>query len=409
MSGAKIPGGYYIKARSIQESWIAHAAPCVREVFDWLIRECNRADNARLGILRGQTVRTVKDIQEGLHWFMGNRKQTYTGDQIEYALKTLSVQEMITKSKTARGMLITVCNYDYYQNPKNYGSGSGSADNTPSDTARLRQPSATINKKEKDSNNKESNSNYPKEEGESGTPAAPTAPPDRKKSLAKKRQDFIAPTMQEARDYFVERMTGRWDLGKSWLEAEAMVDHYEANGWIQNGNKPIVDWKAAARQWLRRAIGNKFKNEIPDPEKQEVPKPPPDPPKEKMAPDSAAVCYLYDTFIDGTFKGAHVEPGHYDVLKDAGMMKNVVSIIDQIKERARKIRIDQLTGSNDRGEVALLMAYTGDQPDDQLLAGDKESLNLISRRVSVIALFEYLKADGVTDLQPFFKNQTIQQ
>jgi hypothetical protein len=36
-----IPGGYYIKARALRNSWIAHAAPVVRETWDYLIENAN--------------------------------------------------------------------------------------------------------------------------------------------------------------------------------------------------------------------------------------------------------------------------------------------------------------------------------------------------------------------------------
>ncbi len=35
-------------------------------------------------------------------------------------------------------------------------------------------------------------------------------------------------------------------------EAEQFYDHYEANGWVQGKGKPIKNWKAAARNWMRR-------------------------------------------------------------------------------------------------------------------------------------------------------------
>jgi hypothetical protein len=35
-------------------------------------------------------------------------------------------------------------------------------------------------------------------------------------------------------------------------QAEAFRDHYAANGWVQGRGKPIRDWSAAARNWVRR-------------------------------------------------------------------------------------------------------------------------------------------------------------
>ena len=118
-----IKGGFYLKARCIQDSEIAHCAPVVREIWDYLIKEANHADNARLNIKRGQTFRRIADIQEALHWHVGYRKMTYSNKQCEGAMKELRRLGMVVCTKGVRGMLITVCKYDTYQNFKNYEGG----------------------------------------------------------------------------------------------------------------------------------------------------------------------------------------------------------------------------------------------------------------------------------------------
>ena len=48
------------------------------------------------------------------------------------------------------------------------------------------------------------------------------------------------------------------EVGKE-SEAENFYNYYEANGWVQGaGKKPIKNWKAAARNWIRNA--KKFDN-----------------------------------------------------------------------------------------------------------------------------------------------------
>lgn len=41
--------------------------------------------------------------------------------------------------------------------------------------------------------------------------------------------------------------------GSNSLEAQKFYDYYSANGWTQGKGKPIVNWRAAARNWIRRA------------------------------------------------------------------------------------------------------------------------------------------------------------
>jgi hypothetical protein len=122
-----ISGGYYIKARCIGDSEIAHQPPHYRELWDWLLANANHTDRKIYGktIHRGQLHCTIDEIREGLHWHIGYRKQTYKKHDCENAMKWLTRAEMVTTAKTGRGTIITICNYDYYQNPDNYGNRTG--------------------------------------------------------------------------------------------------------------------------------------------------------------------------------------------------------------------------------------------------------------------------------------------
>jgi len=151
-----IEGGYYIKARKVQESEIAFAPPHVREIWDWILKECNHKEAK--GIKRGQCVRSYREIQEGLHWMIGYRKMKYKKHHCENAMKWLKKATMVTTMKTTRGIVITVCNYDYYQDPKNYESY------TKADTKATMLPSGTdtINKNGKNVENEIENPEPPK-------------------------------------------------------------------------------------------------------------------------------------------------------------------------------------------------------------------------------------------------------
>jgi hypothetical protein len=120
MSHKFIPGGYYIKSRKIHDSDVAYAPPHVREIWDWLIAQANHKDSGR--IKRGQTMRNISDIIDGLKWYVGFKKMAYSYSQCENAVKWLRKKGMITTQKTTRGSIITIVNYDFYQTAANYES-----------------------------------------------------------------------------------------------------------------------------------------------------------------------------------------------------------------------------------------------------------------------------------------------
>lgn len=115
-----IRGGYILTPRCIQESDVFKAPPHVREIWQWLLRQVNHTDTAICK--RGQCIRSYKDMQEDLAWYVGYRKEKYAKHHCEKAMKWLKKATMVTTTKTTRGMVITVLNYDYFQNPENYES-----------------------------------------------------------------------------------------------------------------------------------------------------------------------------------------------------------------------------------------------------------------------------------------------
>ena len=144
-----IEGGYVIQARKTDNSEIAHKPPHFREIFNWLYRQANHQENDKLDIKRGQCFRSIKDVQEGLSWYIGYRKQIYSKANCEKALKYLRKAAMIVTTKSTRGMLITICNYDFYQDPKNYESNKKST----TKATRSQQEVPTINKNDKNEKN----------------------------------------------------------------------------------------------------------------------------------------------------------------------------------------------------------------------------------------------------------------
>lgn len=67
---------------------------------------------------------------------------------------------------------------------------------------------------------------------------------NKKEKYNKKEIQGIPESLKEVKDYFLE-------LQKPG-EAETFYDYFCSNGWKVGGRAPMKDWKASARNWLRR-------------------------------------------------------------------------------------------------------------------------------------------------------------
>ena len=64
-----------------------------------------------------------------------------------------------------------------------------------------------------------------------------------KKKEKRSRAAFVKPTVEEVREYCMER--------KNNVDPDAFVDFYDSKGW-KVGKEPMKDWKAAVRTWEKR-------------------------------------------------------------------------------------------------------------------------------------------------------------
>lgn len=163
-----IVGGYYIKARCVKNSAIAHAPPYVREIWDYLLREANHADRKYSGYLikRGQLFRSYRDIRNDLSWKVGYRTERYNENHMKMGMRYLMKQLMITLTKQPRGNVITICNYDYFQDPKNYEATSDATSDATNGQPMGNQCVPAINKNGKKLKNEKNYKNKEKDREE---------------------------------------------------------------------------------------------------------------------------------------------------------------------------------------------------------------------------------------------------
>ena len=124
---SKIPGGYILLARKITESGIMDKPPLYFKLWVWMLEQANHT-NGYKGLKRGQFFTTIEDMREAMSWRVGYRKVTPSRKEIRSAYEWFSRKSdesptkghMIDTTKGTHGMLITILNYDFYQNSKNY-------------------------------------------------------------------------------------------------------------------------------------------------------------------------------------------------------------------------------------------------------------------------------------------------
>lgn len=133
MGQPKIPGGYINLSRSIVESEIFNKPPLYMKVWIYLL---TRAQHKQYkGLKRGQLYTNVPEIVEACSWKVGFRKEKPDSNQVykviewlrkkheeEYEKETKST--MITTMRATQGLLITIDNYCFYQDAKNYESNN---------------------------------------------------------------------------------------------------------------------------------------------------------------------------------------------------------------------------------------------------------------------------------------------
>ena len=126
--------------------------PLYFKLWIWLLDRANWKDRGQLK--RGQLVTTISEMQEAMSYYSGYRKITPTKDEIRSAYGFFGKTSMVASTKTTRGMVITINNYELYQNPKNYGPHSVPPNGTqteptvtPHDTERIEKESMKKEKK----------------------------------------------------------------------------------------------------------------------------------------------------------------------------------------------------------------------------------------------------------------------
>ena len=151
-----IPGGYILLSRKLIESEIWKKPPLHLKVWIYLLSKAQHKEYKNLK--RGQLWTTYQDIIEDCSWMVGARKEKPSKSQIfnilewmrspcsesnaESNSKATANETMIATTKATRGILISIENFNVYQDPKNYESNNESNAESNSEIS----PKATPNR-----------------------------------------------------------------------------------------------------------------------------------------------------------------------------------------------------------------------------------------------------------------------
>ena len=148
--------GYILESRKILESEIWNKPPLYFKVWHYLLLKAQHGDYK--GLKRGQLITSIPEIQEACSYNVGYRKVKPSKKEI-YGIVNFfrnpyegdnegnNEGSMIVTTKVTHGLLVTICNYNVYQDPKYYeGNDEGTTKVTTKELRRERQGN-NINKK----------------------------------------------------------------------------------------------------------------------------------------------------------------------------------------------------------------------------------------------------------------------
>lgn len=215
-------------------------------------------------------------------------------------------------------------------------------------------------------------------EKENNTGAA--SPPTATKNLSDKpeKKKFIAPTLQQVSDYFLSTI-GNAKNEKSWpedkcrFEAAELFDHYKANGWVQGRGKPIKDWQAACRNWIRNGIKGVFEKNAPV-KKENAAVQISKPALPQLLKIEIDINYLYEMFLEDKCTALSIYPEQYDHLKKWGRIQFTDEEVKNIRSLAEKSIAEQGIASSEKLVIQVMKKHGVIEFFKQLRSQAKETV-----------------------------------
>lgn len=130
-SGDNTALGYIFLSRSITDSEIMSKPHLYLKI--WIILLCKAQHKPFKLLQRGQLFTSIPELIDECSYYNGSCKIKPTKDQVFQVIDwlrkpsvSLSKAPMIATTKATQGMIISICNYDYYQSSSSYESNAES-------------------------------------------------------------------------------------------------------------------------------------------------------------------------------------------------------------------------------------------------------------------------------------------
>lgn len=133
MTDEKIPGGFILLSRKLLSSGIMQKPPLYMKLWIWMLLQASHSDHGSLK--RGQFFTNIERMQNAMTYKVGYRTERPTVKEIRGVYDFLTKGNAIVTMKVTHGMVITILNYDQYQDWRNYeGHSEGHNEGTSKGT-----------------------------------------------------------------------------------------------------------------------------------------------------------------------------------------------------------------------------------------------------------------------------------
>jgi len=143
---APVPGGFILFSRRFIEL-LADMPLLDRMLWVWLYCKANHSNQA--GLARGELLTTIDEMRDSMRYRCGYTFRKPGRMVIWRSLERYRKSDMIVTRKTTRGLIITIRNYDFYQDPANYERNTAVDTTVTTDVTEAKHYKQECNKNEK--------------------------------------------------------------------------------------------------------------------------------------------------------------------------------------------------------------------------------------------------------------------